>query len=416
MGKVTKAMVVSVGGTPAPIIYSLNRSRPEYICFFVSKQTKKTIEEEILPNLNFKPRHYDWIITKNAELLSECYSQLTKRLPEIIEKWELDPRDVCVDYTGGTKTMSVALSLATVEQSCCYSYVGGDERSKGGVGIVVNGKEKMWFLENPWDQIALAEKKEASILFNKARYASAADVLEKCIAMVTKEQKAFFKALHEMVIGYDLWDRFKHKDAKSRLYKCHDVLSAFSHGSERREIKDLTTQLNENIQFLEKLLSGNKPSNLYFYDLLANAKRRADLELKFDDAVARLYRAMEVLEQITLIENYGIETANVKEKEIPETLREEYLLKYEDKQDSKVKIPLFAAFRLLKELGSELAEHFFEYYDKEIRSLLAIRNHSILAHGLNPIDEKTFQKLFDSVMEFSGTKEKDLPEFPILKI
>jgi len=410
-----KAMIISVGGASAPIIFSLNQSRPEYICFFASKQTKKVIEEEILPKLDFSCLH-DWIITPNAELLSDCYSQLVKRLPEIIEKWEIDPKDIFVDYTGGTKTMSVALVLATVDQSCCYSYVGGDERSKGGVGIVVNGKEKMWFLENPWDQIALAEKKEASILFNKARYASAADVLEKCIVRVSKEQKAFFKALHKMVIGYDLWDRFKHKDAKRRLYKCRDVLSAFSHGSERQEIKDLATRLDENIQFLEKLLSSNKPSNLYFHDLLANARRRADLELKYDDAVARLYRAMEVLAQVTLKESQGIETSNVKENSIPETLREEYLQKYKDIYDSKVKIPLFAAYRLLKEFGNGLAENFFKLYDKEIKSLLDIRNHSILAHGFNPVDEKIFQRLFDSIMKFSGTKEEDLPRFPVLKI
>ena len=179
--KMKKAMIVSVGGTSAPIIFSLNRSKPEYICFFISKQTKKMLEEEIIPNLNFKPRHYDWILTPNAESLSDCYSELVKQLPSLLEKWEVDPKDVCVDYTGGTKTMSVALALATIEDSCCYSYVGGDERSKGGVGVVVDGKERMWFLENPWDEIAQKERKEISILFNKARYASAAEVLQKCM-------------------------------------------------------------------------------------------------------------------------------------------------------------------------------------------------------------------------------------------
>lgn len=268
MAEKIKAMVVSVGGAPAPIIFSLNQSRPEYICFFASKQTQKIIEEEILPNLSFKPRHYDWIITPNAELLSDCYSQLIKRLPELMEKWEVDPKDVCVDYTGGTKTMSVALALATIDRSCCYSYVGGDERSKGGVGVVVDGKEKMWFLDNPWDQIALAEKKETSILFNKARYASAADVLEKCIVRVSKEQKAFFKALHEMVIGYDLWDRFKHKDAEIRLYRCKDQIATFAFGSQKKEILSLVDKLEENITFLKIFLQVEIPQNSFSWTFL----------------------------------------------------------------------------------------------------------------------------------------------------
>lgn len=217
-----------------------------------------------------------------------------------------------------------------------------------------------------------------------------------------------------MVIGYDSWDRFRHLEASKSLYKCRKVLTALS--AEKREIKTLVKALEDNIKFLEALLSTNKPSNLYFHDLLANAKRRADLEQKFDDAVARLYRAIEVSAQAELKEIFGIETSNVKEGSIPETLREEYLHKYKDKHDSKIKIPVFASYQLLRELGSELAESFFDLYDKEIRPLLNIRNSSILAHGLTPVDGNTFQRLFNTVMRFSGTKDEDLPKFPTLRI
>jgi len=409
-------MVVSLGGASAPVILSLNKSRPEYVCFFVSRDTKKILEGEILPYLDFKPRHYDWIMTPNPELLSECYSELTKRLPEIIEKWEANPAEICVDYTGGTKTMSVALVLATIEKSCCYSYVGGDERSKGGVGVVLDGKERMRFLDNPWDNIALAERKEVSILFNKARYASAADLIEKCFDKVSREQKPYFKALQEMVRGYDLWDRFRHRDAKDKLYRSRDTLMVFSSASSRKEDKTLAAKVETNIEFLEGLLSGEKPSVRYFYDLLANAKRRADLEKKFDDAVARLYRAIETLAQARLKEVYGIETSDVKVKEIPETIQQEYISKYGDPKDSKIRIPLLAAFRLLREYGDELAEHFFRLYDKEIKNLLDTRNKSILAHGFNPVNEETFKKLLESILGFSKTKEEDLPEFPVLQI
>ncbi len=409
----TKAMIISVGGTPAPIIHSLNKTKPEFICFFVSKETKKMIDE-ILQNINFKPRHYDWIVTPNAELLSECYFQLVKRLPDLLEKWEVSQKDICVDYTGGTKTMSVALTLATIDHSFCYSYVGGDERSKGGVGIVIDGKEKMWFLDNPWDVIAQKERKEVSILFNKARYGSAAEILNKCMDRVSKDQKPFLKALHNMITGYDLWDRFKHSQAKIYLYKSRDVLNAL--GGERREIGDLVKYLEGNIDFLEQLLVNKKPSIYYFQDLMANAKRRANLEKKYDDAVARLYRAIEVLAQITLKERYDIDTSNVKEKEIPEELAEEFISKYKDPKDQKIKIPLYASYQLLCGKGDPLAQEFFERYDKELRSVLDVRNHSILAHGFNPVDQDVFEKMFEFILRFSGTQEKQLPEFPILRI
>ena len=407
-------MIVSLGGTPGPILFSLNKIKPEYICFFVSKETKKILDNEIRPNLRFNPIHYDWIVTPNAESLSESYSQLTEKLPDLLEKWEVDPREVCVDYTGGTKTMSVALALATIEQSCCYSYVGGDERSKDGVGVVVNGRERMWFLNNPWDEIAFKERKEVSILFNKARYTSAVEVLDKCITMVSREYKPFFSALKEMVIGYDLWDRFQHSEARTHLYKSREVLTALS--SEKQDLKPIVNNLEQNILFLETTLSGGKPSIHYFHDLLANAKRRAELENKFDDGVARLYRAIEVLAQVALSKRYGIDTANVKESSIPESLRGEYLHKYRAGQGTKIRIPLSPAYRLLKELGSELGESFFKRYEKEIRPILDIRNSSILAHGFRPVVKETFCKLLDTIMQFSKTKEDDLPRFPFLKL
>jgi CRISPR-associated protein (TIGR02710 family) len=232
--------------------------------------------------------------------------------------------------------------------------------------------------------------------------------------MVSKEQQPFFRALLQMVIGYDLWDRFKHSDAKKYLHKSKEILTAL--GAERKEMRGLANRIDTNIEFLERLLEGRKPSLYYFRDLLANAKRRAELELKYDDAVARLYRAIEVLPQTELREAFGIDTSNVKSESIPVSLREEFVTKYQQKEERKIKIPLYAAYSLLYELGSNLGREFFKIYEEQIMSLLDIRNSSILAHGFNPVDEKVFQKLFGSIMEFSGTEANDLPTFPILKI
>jgi len=415
MAEEHKVMIVSLGGTLAPVIHSLNESRPEYICFFVSEETKASIDG-ILRSLEFKPRHHEWIVTSNPELLSDCYDAVVREFPPLLQKWGIGPHDVCVDYTGGTKTMSSALVLATVEQSCCYSYVGGSERSKGGVGVVIDGKEKKWFLDNPWDRIAVKEKREVAILFNRARYASASQILDRCIDKVSEGQRPYLKALQDLVTGYDLWDRFKHQEAKSRLYKSRDVVSAFAQGSGKRVDKVLMDQVQQNLRFLEDLLSMPKPSTFYCYDLLANARRRADLEQKFDDAVARLYRAIELIAQVELKESYGIETSDVKAESIPEKLRTEYLLKYKDKHDDKIKIPSFAGYRLLKEFKNRRGEKFFDLYEREIRSVLNIRNLSILAHGLQSVDEKTFQRLWTTLIKFSEVREEDLPVFPILDL
>ncbi|ODS30933.1 MAG: CRISPR-associated protein [Candidatus Scalindua rubra] len=383
----TKAVLVSVGGTPDPIIFSLNRQKPEYICFFVSDATRDSTEKDILPNLDFQPRHWDWIITPSAEGLSECYREIVDRLPLILHKWGINSDEMVVDYTGGTKTMTAAITLATIEGSSVYSYVGGVERSKDGVGIVIGGKERMWFLDNPWNEIAFMAKKKAYILFNKARYTSASEVFTEVEKKVGDNHRPFFRALKDMTNGYDLWDSFKHKDACQRLYKCRDIVKTYSIGD--KKVEDLVTILLQNIDFLERL-KGN--DELLHYDLIANAMRRAELENKYDDAVARLYRAMEAIAQCRLQSSYQIDSANVSEELIPESIRSDYVVKYRDDKDNKIKLSLFASYELLKELNDSLGEFFFAIYDKEIRGLLDIRNSSILAHGFVSVTSDTYEK------------------------
>ncbi len=415
--KKPKAILVSLGGTPAPLIFSLNHQKPDYICFFVSEESKNSIDRNILPGLSFKLRHHDWIVSPSSESLSECFKVISQQLPNILKKWEVDPRDLVVDYTGGTKTMSVALALATIENSSSYTYIGGVERSKEGVGVVINGKEKMWYLDNPWDELAVSERKEACLLFNKARYSAAAEIFAKTAKRVSQRNKAFFDAMREFAEGYDLWDKFKHKEAKKKLFRSRNVIDASAAISDKAEIIALSNALKENLNFLEELESTKEQRGLLlFYDLLANAKRRADLEDKFDDAMARLYRAMEAMAQFRLESQYGIKTSDVKIEKIPDSLKQDYQRKYTDEKEKRIKLPLYASYLLLKELSDELGKSFFDHYDKELRSILDLRNRSILAHGFNSMKKETFRKMYLVILKFAGITEEEIPKFPDLKL
>jgi CRISPR-associated protein (TIGR02710 family) len=327
-----------------------------------------------------------------------------------LQKWGVDNDELVVDYTGGTKTMSVAITLATIEGSSVYSYVGGVERSKDGVGVVIDGKEKMWFLDNPWNEIAFMARKEAYILFNKARYASAYEVFNEVGKKVSENHKPFFMALKDMANGYDLWDRFKHKEARNKLYSCRDIIKTYSIGD--KKVENLVTVLLQNISFLDKLKDNEE---LLHYDLIANAMRRAGLENKYDDAVARLYRAIEAIAQCRLKSSHRINSSDVDENLIPEDIRIEYVTKYLDDKDKKIKLGLYASYELLKELNDPLGKSFFEIYEKEVRGLLDIRNSSILAHGFNSVKAETYERLLDVILTFSGIKQDNLPQFPVLE-
>jgi CRISPR-associated protein (TIGR02710 family) len=408
-----KFILISVGGSPSPVVVSLNQQKPEYICFFVSEESKKTLETEILPNLIFTPKHWDFVVTPTAEGLSESYRAISEGLPGILKKWGINYKDIMVDYTGGTKTMSAALVLGTIEYTSRYSYVGGTERTKEGLGIVIDGKERTLFHDNPWMELAFVERKRASILFNKGKYASAAELLKNIANKLPEKEGIFFKSFSGIVEGYDLWDRFKHKDAHIKIRKNLDTFKAYCYGSREDRLNKLVEHIKRNVEFLEKLIT--EKEDYYFYDLIANAKRRADLEEKYDDAVARLYRAIEFLAQNRLNLKYSINTSNVDKETLPIALKDEYIKKYAN-NEGKIEIPLYASYKLLKELKDEIGKKFMTQYERNLKYLLSLRNNSILAHGFNSISKNAYEKFYFSILEFVDIKEEALPNFPQIEL
>jgi hypothetical protein len=148
-----RAMLVSLGGSPQPVLHTLSQQQPEYILFFVSAESVGQIQG-IIRELPYQCRDFDRILSPSAEILGDCYRALRDQLPAKLAHWQLPMDDLMVDYTGGTKSMSAAIVLATIEHVHRYSYVGGVERDKSGVGVVVDGRERMWYVQNPWKALA----------------------------------------------------------------------------------------------------------------------------------------------------------------------------------------------------------------------------------------------------------------------
>ena len=405
----TKALIISLGGSPQAISYSIEQHQPEYICFVVSPQTKSDINN-IIQSLTAKPKHYDWIETPDATDLVKSYEVIYNNVPNILKKWDVSSEELSVDYTGGTKVMSAALVLAMTEISNRFSYVSGKERNKGGVGTVVNGQEHILYQNNPWEVLAIPARKDISLLFNKARYQSAYELAQKIAVKVTSDQKVLFSSLADIIDGYSEWDRFNHNAALHKLNKGIRTFSTYADGTRSEWLRNLAQKIQNNIKILEQI----RPNSLYLcYDLIANAKRRAELEHKYDDAVARLYRTLEALAQLTLQNDYKINASDVKVNQLPDGLKDKYKQKYCDA--NKIKLPSYASYELLNELGHELGKNFIDSYD-EIRSLLNLRNDSILAHGFIAIKEENYHKLLETICKFAGINQSDLPVFPQMQL
>ena len=138
------------------------------------------------------------------------------------------------------------------------------------------------------------------------------------------------------------------------------------------------------------------------------------MEHKYDDAIARLYRAAGAYAQIRLA-GRGINTADVQENQLPEEIRTEFTNKYRDEVDNRLKLPLYGAYKLLKLLGDPAGALFFEHWP-QMKLLLDSRNKSILAHGFEPVKRERYEEMFKLVCKIGGVNEQSLPRFPDLTL
>ncbi len=415
-----QAMLVNVGGAVSAAVHTLNEQQPRFVCFFVSPDTKSSIREKILPALNYQPEHFDWIETPSPQDLVTCYRALASELPGMLKKWGVEANQLAVEYTAGTKPMSVAAVLMTIETSSQYFYVGSKDpqgRDRGGIGIVLDGKEWTWFQSNPWSELAVRARQEIAFLFNHGRFADAQERAKRLSAVVPADMRKVYDALAELIEGYALWDRFEYKTAQSKIFSALSKLKLYVAGR-ADPLRPALDVVEQNAEFLrlhnEK---GAESQRLDILDLIANAARRADVAQKYDDAVARLYSALEALARNQLLSAYQIKNSAVKPEQIPESLRNEFIRLYSDPENPSdgLKLGLKASYQLLHALGNDLGKKYQEQ-EAELNKVLYARNQSRLAHGTEPIKPETYQKLREIILSFANVSEDDLPHFPVLEL
>ncbi len=396
-----KALIISVGDNPDSVAVTINLLKPECLCFFVSENNKGIIDGQIIPKITIPPKRWDQIATPDPEDLKKCCGSLVSGLQGLLGRWGVEPSQLTVDYTGGTKTMSSALLLCTIDASSSYHYTGHMEQK------VYQG--------NLWDELVLMERRAAATTFNRGRYQQAAFLFQRIEGRVSGGSKPLYKALAELSGGYALWDAFDYKGGWNKLQSARKALEMAALFGGPSGISGLMSGLKENILFLEKIVMGRQEVKAeIFLDLLANARRRAELEQRYEDATERLYRAIEVLAQVRLFEK-GFNTNDIDTVRLPSTLKEEFVQRYTSRIDGKIKIGLEAAYRLLSELGDRLGEAFTQQWNN-LKVPLEARNNSILAHGFAPIKPERYQQLWDMALKISDTRPERLPQFPRMEL
>lgn len=409
-----RALIATVGGTPQPLIESIARHQPEFVCFVCSQESVDKIAEIKLAlkergRTEFKDHK---ILIRDINDLTLCYQDTLNAWQQVRDR-DIAPGETLVDYTGGTKTMSVALGLVALTEGVSFSYVGGAQRARDGLGVVLDGSEQIHTGASPWTLFAVREKRRIAEAFNHCRFETAKALITAVLDSPASEViKAELRAMDAICEAYSHWEKFDLKLASRKLKPAIEQMTAFLQLSSAPGYTEFLVQANRNLDWLKKIALESeefkKPSDKMVIDLVANAGRRA-AEGKYDDAVARLYRALEMSGQAALRE-LGIDDAGkVDPQVIPATLREEYQQKYES--NGKLKLGCTAVFRLLKEKQIPRGIAYFQA-DPPMNKLLSARNTSILAHGMQPIKQETYESLHDKLLLF--LEQPQLPDFPRL--
>ena len=438
------ALILTIGKATEPSIKRINKLKPDLVYFIHSTKSKENalfiIEETNIDNYRFK-------LLDDHESVDDSF---TKSL-ECINELESENYTVISDFTVGTKPMVSGLVMACVEKKCDYLYLGeSDEDSRhDGMGPVKSGREKTKNQENPFENYAINEFRSGREFFDKCQFTASFDNFsnaEKKLKYLELKQRS--NIFMKIVRFYDSWDKFNDNldDIPLNKFLEEIILKKISDNSGLKEyfeneIPEFYSQMKRNKLFLDKKITSKTSKSIIYYlpDLLNNAKRRIG-EGKYDDAVARLYRSMELISQIRLNQykllddsqidvdkTFFVDKQKLKNKASKEVLAE--IDNWNPYGWSKTNVEflefdLGKNYKLLKflskdtkyDLSNSTLKLVSNYY--KISSRVQKRNTSILAHGLKPLNKHEANNLYKLVLNHSKKlcknieKEMNLAEFP----
>ncbi len=375
------------------ILFSIDNSNPDIVIFFGSEKSKKTVESVKEQYLNEFEEEFDYFEFIHLEQIDDfkIYFEAFKRKIQ-----ELDGYKIIIDYTSGTKTMTMSAAFASMLYRKNLYFVGGERED----GVVIRGTEKIISqnLYPIYDDLMISKIKE---LFNTNRFDAGKSLLED----ITKAKKDTYANLFDAYYYFDNVDYNK----ANKYFITKEFIA---------EWPELKKQFSLNAKALYHLNKEDSAMRPFYIlgSLINNARRRAE-ETKYDDAIARLYRSLELIAQIKLNE-YGIDTSDVELD-----ILNKHGVEQEFKPDfsEKIKLSLVQDYELLNNLGDDLGEFYIKNKD-EFLATISSRNNSILAHGLNSQTEKQYVKFRDLILKFASVlnpemdvyiHETEFPEFEI---
>lgn len=424
----TTVLILTVGGSHQPLLRSIEEHRPDRVEFLCSDDAGKLkgsyaqVEGEgnvlksdpklaaaDLPCLatlaGLDNRDYRIHKIDQFDDLNRCYLVAARVIGQA--RQEAPEARLVVDYTGGTKSMTAGLAAAALDDGRCE------------IALVVGRRSDLVKVQDQTEFVRPLQVLDAQMVrrilvarepVERYDYASAEKVL-RAAARRFAGQATLERVQRGIALcrAFDAWDRFDHQTAR----RCLD-------GYQGRYIDHWRVL---------KVLAGEAQGHGFerVEDLLLNAERRAAQD-RYDDAVGRVYRAVELTAQVWLKERYDVETGDVDLAKAPEPAREK-LARYRQEprkegQTGKVAVALLAAWDLIAAYPDDPIAAMYAGYRNRLLTFLEVRNQSLFAHGFRPIGRAEYdaqvppvrdwltQAIQAAIAALGRKRPMVLPQFP----
>lgn len=466
----TTVLILTLGTSPDPIINCIRSLRPERVVFLCSSESRKLVQQVLnkvpLPNFETERDIEELRQPLSAKHSAEVENELDQldrvylRALSLFERVRHEDPGcrIIADYTGGTKTMTTGLAMAAIDdggvelnlttmrrsvvdtEGSRFNY----ELASESLGAVLQMKELDSRHAKALKKLSelLPELKDAAshsrasvlsgfsapvsvstaaiharrlrdrelpALLKRHDYEAARQAARRiqAIADPDPQTRQWLRWLEALLVGLDAWDRFDHRRALEVIEGLDDprlresLLFPLKRVIASRRILDREADAQRWPQIKGHGLEAVE-------DLLRNAERRASQE-RYDDAVGRLYRAMELTEQLLLktgvcdqIGPGGIDTGNVQVDRLPDEIQAHWRSKGQlnaSHSNQGLKIGLVDGFDLLSDMGHPTGQAWQQRRSKFVDALLK-RNNSLFAHGFKPVDYSNWQELWDCLGPF----------------
>lgn len=418
----TRVLLVTVGGSSEPILQSYRAHQPEELIFICSGPPCKapSLEQvvglgtpcihqgvddlqESRPNLvsqlglqGFRP-DLQIVALSDPDDLAAIYQQLQAFCRSLQARFS--HLDLIGDYSGGTKSMSAALAMVLVDQGAALSVVQGErsnlvriERSAGTRTMPTVALRLNRLLQDQLPHLLQGHFYDrAGLVLRELRVLHQDSFDEASLQAITELESCLDVLM--------LWDQFRWQTALDRSAHCQ--LSSYC--------PELIAWWQRVVTACQWLETGNPQQGVTGYelvqDLLLNAERRGSRGW-CDDAVARLYRALELLAQTYIQLEKGFDHRRFWDDE---QIRH-------DCRDLSIRRGVGGLYWWLRQmegdqgLGGSAGRQWYQ-----LRELLNARNQSLLGHGLRPVQQVEWQSLQERVTNLVtiALQEADCQQGPL---